>query len=268
MEDSKQSFLQRMNQSLSEYTSELGNLFVFLWLSIKLFFTPPYRFGEFLKHMEFITNKSIFIICLTAFFTGMVLSFQIYLGFKIINSENLVGPTVGLGIFRELGPVLTGLIVAARAGGAMAARLGTMRVTEQIDALAVMGIDPKQFLIGPRIMAAVVGMPLLSAIFSFVAMLGSYFICVHLLGLDSAIFIDKVQFWLNPIHLNEGLLKATIFGLIFGLICTYKGYNTKGGAKGVGDATNAGVVNSMVLIIVSDFFITKIFRLFVIWFEL
>ncbi|MCB0349164.1 MAG: ABC transporter permease [Bdellovibrionales bacterium] len=261
-------FLTAVNKQLSEYTTELGDLFLFLWLSVKLFFQPPYRFNEFVKHMEFITNKSIFIICLTAFFTGMVLSFQIYLGFKVINSENLVGPTVGLGIFRELGPVLTGLIVAARAGGAMAARLGTMRVTEQIDALAVMGIDPKQFLIGPRIMAALVGMPLLSSIFSFVAMVGSYFICVHLLDLDAAIFMDKVKFWLNPIHLNEGLLKATIFGMIFGLICTYKGYNTKGGAKGVGDATNAGVVNSMVLIIVSDFFITKLFRIFVVWFDL
>ncbi len=257
-----------MLTSVSDYINDLGRIFVFLGLSIKLFFQPPYRVAEFMKHMEFITNKSVFIICLTAFFTGMVLSFQIYLGFKIINSENLVGPTVGLGIFRELGPVLTGLIVSARAGGAMAARLGTMRVTEQIDALAVMGIDPKQFLIGPRIMAAVVGMPLLSAIFSFVAMVGSYVICIYLLDLDAAIFMDKVSFWLNPIHLNEGLLKATIFGLIFGMVCTYKGYNTKGGAKGVGDATNSGVVNSMVLIIVSDFFITKIFRLFVVWFDL
>lgn len=261
-------YSQNLLVTITDYITDLGRTFVFLGLSIKLFFQPPYRFGEFVKHMEFITNKSVFIICLTAFFTGMVLSFQIYLGFKIINSENLVGPTVGLGIFRELGPVLTGLIVAARAGGAMAARLGTMRVTEQIDALAVMGIDPKQFLIGPRIMAAVVGMPLLSAIFSFVAMVGSYFICVYLLGLDPAIFIDKLFFWLNPIHLNEGLLKATIFGLIFGMVCTYKGYNTKGGAKGVGDATNSGVVNSMVLIIVSDFFITKIFRLFIVWFDL
>ena len=115
--------------------THIGSYFLFTKQSMQWLFRSPYRWPEFFKHMEFIGNKSVFIICLTGFFTGMVLSFQIYLGFSLINAENLVGPTVGLGIFRELGPVLTGLIVSARAGGAMAARLGTMRVTEQIDAL-------------------------------------------------------------------------------------------------------------------------------------
>lgn len=260
-----QKFIRQFKEFLSDLIADMGKFFVFGLDSVRLFFHKPYRMDQFVKHLEFIANKSVLIICLTAFFTGMVLSFQIYLGFKIINSENLAGPTVGLGIFRELGPVLTGLIVAARAGGAMAARLGTMRVTEQIDALSVMGVDPKQFLIGPRIVAAVVAMPLLNAIFCFVAMLGSYFLCIHLLGLDSAVYMDKVKLWLNPVHLNEGLVKATVFGLIFGMVCTYKGYYTKGGAKGVGDATNSGVVNSMVLIIVSDFFLTKMIRLFIVW---
>lgn len=241
---------------------ELGQVFLFFWNSLKLAFHRPYRFGEFFKHMEFIGNKSVGIIMLTGFFTGMVLSFQIYLGFKIINTENLVGPTVGIGIFSELGPVLTGLIVSARAGGAMAARLGTMRVTEQIDALDVMGVNPLHYLISPRLLAAIICTPLLTAVFDFIAMLGSYILSVYLLGLDKAIFIEKVSLHLNPQHLNEGLIKAVVFGAIFGTICTFKGFRAKGGARGVGDATNEGVVVSMVLIIVFDFFLTKLLRIF------
>jgi phospholipid/cholesterol/gamma-HCH transport system permease protein len=246
---------------------ELGRICLFVWESLMLMFKPPHRIGEFFKHMYFVLNQSILIICLTSFFTGMVFSYQVYLGFKIINSGNLVGPTVGMGIFRELGPVLTGLIVSARAGGAMAARLGTMRVTEQIDALSVMGVYPKQYLVAPRVLAAIVSMPLLNAVFCFMAMVGSYIVCVYLLGLDPAIFINKLQLWLDPKHLVEGLYKAAFFGMIFGSICSYKGYYTKGGAKGVGDATNAGVVYSMILIIVSDFFLTKMFGYIVRIFE-
>jgi phospholipid/cholesterol/gamma-HCH transport system permease protein len=190
------------------------------------------------------------------------MSYQIYLGFNMVNATNLVGPTVALGITRELGPVLTGLIVAARAGGAMAARLGTMRVSEQIDALEVMGIDARQYLVAPRLIAAVISMPLLCGVFDFIAMTGAYFLCVRLLGLDEAIFWDKIQLWLNPRDINEGLLKAGAFGFVFAAICTYRGFYTKGGAKGVGEATNSGVVNSMVLIIVINFFMTNIIRFY------
>ena len=245
--------------------THIGSYFLFTKQSMQWLFRSPYRWPEFFKHMEFIGNKSVFIICLTGFFTGMVLSFQIYLGFSLINAENLVGPTVGLGIFRELGPVLTGLIVSARAGGAMAARLGTMRVTEQIDALDVMGISPLQYLVSPRVFAATICMPLLTAIFDAVAMLGSYLLGVHFLGLDEALFIDKVNNMIDQSHINEGLFKAACFGFIFGTVCTYQGYNAKGGARGVGDATNAGVVISMVSIIVMDFFLTKLIRIYLGW---
>ena len=138
-----------------------GAITIFFVKSLRRLFMRPFRFDEVVKHMEFIGNQSITIISLTGAFTGMALSFQIYLGFLKVGATNLVGPTVALGITRELGPVLTGLIVAARAGGAMAARLGTMRVSEQIDALEVMGIDPKQYLVAPRILAAIISMPLL-----------------------------------------------------------------------------------------------------------
>ena len=140
-----------------------------------------------------------------------------------------------------------------------------MRINKEIDALDVMGINPKQYLVSPRILAATICAPMLTAVFDFVAMLGSYLLSISLLGLDEAIFIDKVNQMIDPQHINEGLFKAMVFGFIFGTVCTYQGYNTKGGARGVGEATNAGVVISMVCIIVSDFFLTKLIRIYYGW---
>lgn len=264
IESKENNFFVRFVNSIFKFFSDLicecGVTVIFFGKSMASVFKRPYRFQEILKHIEFIGVQSLLIIALTSAFTGMAMSFQIYLGFKLVNATNLVGPTVGLGIMRELGPVLTGLIVAARAGGAMAARLGTMRVTEQIDALEVMGIDPIQYLVGPRIIAALISMPLLCGFFDFVAMSGSYFLCVNALGLDEGVFFDKIQLWLNPRDINEGLAKAAVFGLLFSAVCTYKGYNTRGGAKGVGESTNKGVVNSMVLIIAVNFVMTNIVR--------
>lgn len=247
---------------IEDFMRETGLIVLFLTQSIRLLFEKPYRHAEIIKHIEFIGNQSIGIISLTSLFTGLALSFQVYLGFKLVNAVNLVGPTVALGISRELGPVLTGLIVAARAGGAMAARLGTMRVNEQIDALDVMGINTKQYLISPRLAAAVISMPLLTAVFDFVAMIGSYVLCVKLVELDEAVFWQKIRDTVEVKHINEGLFKAAIFGLVFSLICTYRGFNTTGGAKGVGEATNRGVVLSMVMIIILDYFLTNIIRIF------
>lgn len=241
---------------------ECGRSCIFFFESCALLFRRPFRFDELVRHMEFIGNKSVLIIVMTGAFTGLALAYQLYLGFQLVNAVNLVGPTVGMGITRELGPVLTGLLVAARAGGAMAARLGTMRVSEQIDAMEVMGVDPRQFLVAPRILAAVLTMPLLCAIFDFVAMMGAHFLCINVLGLDRAIFWDKIQLWLNPGDIYQGLFKAGIFGITFAAVCTNRGFNAKGGAKGVGEATNQGVVNSMVLIIIISFFLTSFIRFF------
>lgn len=240
----------------------LGHFFIFVGTSLKCIFSHPYRFEEFFKHMDFVGNKSVSIIFLTGIFTGMALSLQIWLGFSIVGMSDLVGPTVALGIFRELGPVLTGLIVAARAGGAMAAQLGTMRVSEQIDALRVMGVDPIQYLVSPRIMASVIVLPLLCGFFDFVAMLGSYVLSVYVLEVDAALFMDKIQAWIKPSDVYQGMFKAAVFGLIFSLICTHRGFFTKGGAKGVGEATNRGVVVSMVTIIIADYVLTNIIRVF------
>lgn len=251
-----------MVTAVRSFVTETGRMILFMTSSLRLLFTPPNRWQEILKHMEFIGNKSVAIISLTSLFTGLALSLQIYLGFKIINAVNLVGPTVALGVTRELGPVLTGLIVAARAGGAMAARLGTMRVNEQIDALDVMGVNTRQYLIGPRIIAAIICMPLLTAVFDFVAMVGSYILVVFIVDLDKAIFLEKIRQTVEVKHIMEGLFKSAIFGLIFGLVCTYRGFYTTGGAKGVGEATNQGVVTSMVMVIIIDYFVTNLIRVF------
>lgn len=241
-----------------DFIFQIGLFSSFSFGALRVFFKRPYRIKDLIIHMEFIGNKSVFIIVLTGAFTGMAVSFQIYLGFKLINATSLVGPTVAMGIARELGPVLSGLIVAARAGGAMAANLGSMRVSEQIDAIEVMGVDPIRYLVAPRIVAALITMPFLTGIFDFVSLIGSYFLCIHVLGLDEAVFWDKTTLWLDPHHINEGLIKAAVFGLIFATVCTYRGFYTRGGARDVGEATNRGVVLSMVLIIIVDFFMMNL----------
>ncbi len=249
-------------KTFEEFVYEVGHMVRFANYSLRSFFRKPWRFKEFIQQMEFIGNKSIFIVVLTGTFTGMALSFQVYLGFKLVNATSLTGPIVAMGIARELGPVLTGLIVAARAGGAMAANLGSMRVSEQIDALEVMGVDPEEYLVAPRMWASIVALPLLTGVFDFVAMIGSYFLCIRVLEMDEAIFWDKTALWLNPSHINEGLIKGAVFGFIFSLICTYRGFTTKGGARGVGDATNRGVVLSMVMIIILDFFLMNLIEVY------
>jgi phospholipid/cholesterol/gamma-HCH transport system permease protein len=251
-----------VTEKISGLFLEVGMIFLFMTHSLKLLFAKPHRFSEMIKHMEFVGNQSIGIISLTALFTGLALSLQIYLGFKMFNAVNMVGPVVALGITRELGPVLTGLIVAARAGGAMAARLGTMRVNEQIDALDVMGVNTKQYLIAPRIAASIICMPLLTAVFDFVSMVGSWLLCVKLVQLDEAVFWQKIRDTVEVKHINEGLFKATVFGLVFSVVCTYRGFNTTGGAKGVGEATNQGVVQSMVMVIILDYFVGNLIRIF------
>ena len=216
------------------FVTEVGDVTLFAYSSLRLSFTQPYRYDEIIKHMEFVGNQSVFIVALTGLFTGLALSFQLYLGFKVFNAVNMIGPTVALAITKELGPVLTGLIVAAR-----------------------------QYLVAPRIYAAVICMPLLTAVFDFVAMVGSYILCVKLLDLDDAVFWDHINSMISVKHINEGLFKSAVFGFFFAVVCTYRGFNTTGGAKGVGDATNQGVVSSMVMIIVVDYFLTNVFiRLF------
>ena len=239
-----------------------GKGYVFFWDSIKSFFKKPYRLKELVQSMEFIGNKSVPVILIAASFMGMALSYQVYLGFKQVGTTSLVGPIIALSIFKELGPVVTGLVVSARAGGAMAAQLGSMRISEQIDALQIMGINPKQYLIAPRLLASFLCTPLLCAVFDFIAIIGAFIFSVNVLNLDGALFLDKIQSWVRLRDLLEGFIKSSIFGFIFSSVCMNRGFNTRQGAKGVGDATNQGVVHSMIYIIIVDFFVTNFLNFF------
>jgi len=208
--------------------------------------------------MEFVGVKSIFVVVLTGTFTGMVMALQGYHGFRMFSAESLVGSTVALGMTRELGPVLTSLMVTARAGSAMAAELGTMRVTEQIDALYVMAANPVKHLIVPRVIAGVLMVPLLTVVSDFMGILGGYFVGVHILNINSGVFIKNITRLVELNDIYNGLVKAACFGLILSLIGCYKGFNTYGGAEGVGRATTEAVVLASITILISDYFLTAI----------
>ena len=240
---------------------DVGELAEFVRTSLFWLARPPFRFKEIVAQIEFVGNKSVFIIFLSSLFTGMVFALQTYAGFHMVNADTLIGPTVALALTRELGPVLTGIIVAGRAGAAMSAQIGTMRVTEQIDALEVMGVNPKQYLVMPRIVACVITMPLLAGIFDFVGNVGSYMLSTTLLRIDAATYMAKLDIFTRPKDIAQGLIKAAVFGFIFSCIGTHKGFNTTNGAKGVGVATNETVVLSSILILVSDYFLSAIINM-------
>ena len=221
---------------------------------------PPFRIRLFFEQFLFVGYKSIFIVVLTGVFSGMVFAIQIYFGFRIINADALVGPAVAVGMVRELGPVFTAIVVTGRAGAAMAAQLGTMRVTEQIDAMDVMAVNSVQYLVVPRVLASFLAMPLLAGLFIFVGNVGSYFTGVHLLAIDPIIFFSHLQEIVEVRDLVQGLIKSAVFGIIFSTIGTFKGYFTKGGAEGVGRSTNEAVVITLVLILVGDYFLTLVIR--------
>jgi phospholipid/cholesterol/gamma-HCH transport system permease protein len=206
--------------------------------------------------MEAVGVESIPVVLITATFTGMVLALQSYTGFQRFNAEGLVGTVVALSMTRELGPVLTGLIVAGRAGAAMAAELGTMKVTEQIDALASLAVDPVQYLITPRLLAGMLMLPLLTVFSDFIGIIGGYLISVQMLEANPGIYIRRTIQYLEPNDIWGGLLKAMVFGTLIATISCYKGFNTQGGAEGVGRATTGAVVIAEMLILISDYFLT------------
>jgi len=217
---------------------------------------PPYRPRQLFIAMEFVGVGSLFIVLLTGLFTGAVFALQGAGAFRLFNAESLVGPTVGISLARELSPVLTGLMVAGRAGSGIATELGTMRVTEQIDALYTMAVNPVQYLIVPRFLAGLIMVPILSALFTLVGMGGCYFVGVVLLNIDAGIFVSKVQWLVDPDDLTSGLIKACAFGGVLTMVGCYKGFYAAGGARGVGLATTQSVVVSSVLILVTDYFLT------------
>jgi len=233
-----------------------GSALILLGQALVWLFRRPFRPALFLQAMEFIGAGSIFIVVLTGVFTGMVFAVQTVHTFRLFNAESLVGSTVAIALMRELSPVLTSLMVTGRVGSAIATELGTMKVTEQIDALSTMAVNPVQYLVTPRIVAAVVMLPILTGFVDLVGIGGSYYVSVHLLDIDSGMFFDKIQQFAKPWDVTSGLIKASVFGLILSLIGCYKGLTATGGARGVGMATTQTVVLSSVLILIGDYFLT------------
>lgn len=235
---------------------DVGRYGIFVAESLRWFFRRPFRWRLLLDEIEFVGNQSLSIVGLTAAFTGAVFAYQSYLAFSLVGTQSLVGASVGIALLRELSPVMTGLVVAGRAGGAMAAKLGIMRVTEQIDALEVMGISPKQYLVAPRIIGAMIAVPALVTIFSLIGCLGGYAVGVFLCRIDPGIYIEKMKFYMVPWDFIHGIMKSVFFGFILSSIGCYKGYRASHGAEGVGKATNEAVVYATVLILVLDYFLS------------
>lgn len=236
---------------------KLGNFFLFIRSVLGWAVQKPFRTKLILQQMEFIGVRSFGVIALTATFTGMVFALQTGYAFRLFHAESMVGSTVGLALTREIGPVFTALMVVARAGSAMAAEIGTMGVTEQVDALAVMAVNPIQYLVVPRVIATTVMLPCLTAFFIFIGLIGAFFISTRLLLINEAGFLQKLTYYVDTDDLIGGLIKAALFGFVLALISCYEGYRTAGGAKGVGRSTTRAVVLSSVAILVLDYFATS-----------
>ena len=237
---------------------EFGRILLLFISSMAWMVRPPFRFRVVFKQMEFVGVNSLTVVGITGIFTGMVLALQSYYGFRMFGGESLVGATVVLSMARELGPVITALMVTGRAGSAMAAELGTMKVTEQIDALYTMSVNPIQFLVVPRIIAGVLMLPLLTVVSDFIGAVGGYFVGVKLLKINSGIFMARIYEFVELDDILNGLVKSACFGLILSLVGCYKGFYTTGGAEGVGRATTQSVVISSVAILISDYFLTAV----------
>ncbi len=248
--------IESVGRVVIEKIEGVGRWFMLLFETFAWMLRPPYRVRLLFESMEFVGVGSLFIVLLTGLFTGAVFALQGAGAFKLFNAESLVGSTVGISLARELSPVLTGLMVTGRAGSGIATELGTMRVTEQIDALYTMAVNPVQYLVVPRFIAGLVMVPLLSALFTLVGMCGCYFVGVVLLGIDEGIFMSKVRWFIDPDDITSGLIKACAFGGILTMVGCYKGFYASGGARGVGLATTQSVVVSSVFILIADYFLT------------
>jgi phospholipid/cholesterol/gamma-HCH transport system permease protein len=242
---------------------EMGRIAIFFFASFSHIILPPLQVGKIVDQVYFIGMKSVFIICLTGIFTGMVLGIQGYYTLVKFGSEGLLGAAVALSLIREMGPVLTAIMVTARAGSAMAAEVGIMRISEQIDALETMDINPVRFLASPRIAASVISFPLLTAVFDVIGIIGGYLTGSVLLGIHPGTYFSAVESSVVMKDISGGFIKSMVFALVVSTICCFYGYfthiRTEGyGAKGVSLSTTSAVVTSCVLILVMDYVITSI----------
>jgi len=250
--------IERLGASILEGVTALGRFVLFLLSALAELVMPPYKLRLILRQIRTIGAESFFLIGLIGVFTGMVLGLQGEFTLRKFGSEGALGTVVSLVLVRELGPVLTALMIAARAGSAMAAEIGSMQVTEQLDAMTVMAINPIQYLVSPRILAAVISFPLLTSMFDVIGIMGGYGVGVGLMGAPSASYYNGIAQNLTGDDIRGGLYKALVFGLIVAWVSCYKGYNAPRMATGISRATTEAVVLSSVLILVFDYFLTSL----------
>ncbi|MBX9621701.1 MAG: ABC transporter permease [Alphaproteobacteria bacterium] len=241
-----------------EFLASTGRLTLFLATCFVQGLQPPYYFRQMLRQFWEIGYLSLPVVGLTAFFTGMVLALQSYTGFSRFNAEGAIASVVALSMTRELGPVLAGLMISGRIGGAMAAEIGTMRVTEQLDALITLSTNPQKYLIAPRLLAGVTMLPLLVLVADVIGIFGGYIVSVYRLDFNPAIYTKQTFDFIQMGDVTSGLIKAAFFGFIITSMGCYHGFNSKGGAQGVGRATTYAVVSSSILILVANYFLTAL----------
>ena len=246
----------RIGDLIERPAIEVGRIVLLFYSVLKRIVKPPFEIRNIIRQMLEVGVNSLPVVLITAVFTGMVLALQSYTGFKRFGAERLVGSVVALSMTRELGPVLTALIVTGRAGAAMAAELGTMRVTEQIDALETLATNPVKYLVVPRFLSGMIMLPALTVVTDIVGILGGYFVTVVLLGASAKSYLRTTWTYLQMEDIYIGLIKACFFGAAFTLISCYKGFYTEGGAEGVGKATTGAVVISSMIILISDYFMS------------
>ena len=251
--------LAKIGRVFLAFLESVGRLSIFAGKSISAGATGPWYPRIMLKQMIEIGYYSLPVIGLTAIFTGAVLALQSYSGFSRFNAESSIAIVVVLSITRELGPVLAGLMVAGRIGAAIAAEIGTMRVTEQIDALVTLSTNPFKYLVFPRILAGTIMLPCLVLVADIIGVFGGYAVSIHKLGFSPAPYLTSTWNFLEFKDVFSGLVKAAVFGFIITLMGCYHGYHSRGGAQGVGAATTNAVVSASILILLSNYFITELF---------
>lgn len=252
-------FLARIGRFVLDGLASVGRLSWFTGSSLISALSPPWYPRLILKQMIDIGYYSLPVVGMTAIFTGAVLALQSYSGFARFNAESSIATVVVLSITRELGPVLAGLMVAGRIGAAIAAEVGTMRVTEQIDALTTLSTSPYKYLVFPRLFAGFAMLPLLVLVADVIGVMGGYMVSVHKLGFSPGAYLKNTFEFLEMKDVVSGLTKAAAFGFIVSLMGCYHGFHSKGGAQGVGQATTHAVVSASVLILLSNYFITEMF---------
>lgn len=241
------------------FLDTVGKLSIFTGQAVSSCFAPPVYLRLIGRQLLSIGYYSLPVVGLTAIFTGAVLALQIYIGSARFNAESTVAFIVVIAITRELGPVLAGLMVGGRVGAAMAAELGTMRVTEQIDALVTLQTNPMKYLVAPRLIAATIAMPMLVAIADIIGVMGGYLVSVNKLDFNAATYLKNTYDVMETDDVVSGLIKAAVFGFIIALMGCYHGFNSSGGAQGVGRATTNAVVSGLILILVANYIMTDLF---------